>query len=388
MIYRTLTKKLLSLAKQFPVIGLVGPRQSGKTTLVKQLFSHLPYVSLEDLDQRSIAQNDTRAFLDRFKDGVVIDEAQNAPAVFSYLQTLVDQNQQPGQFILTGSQNFTLTEKITQTLAGRIALLTLLPLSLEELKEAEDLIGSSDDMIFKGGYPRIFNNHMDPTDWYPSYIRTYVERDVRQITSINDLNRFQVFLKLCSGRIGQLLNLSSLANDCGISHTTARQWLSVLESSYLVYLLQPHHQNFSKRLIKMPKIYFYDTGLACSLLGIESSKQLENHYLKGGLFENMVVSELLKYRFNQGKQPNVYFWRDKTGHEVDCIYELSGKLLPIEIKSSKTLSKDQFKNLHYFQKLSQQEQAILCYAGDIEVTQNGIKSVNFMNITKALEDEV
>ena len=233
MIYRTLTQKLQSLAKSFPIIALMGPRQSGKTTLVKQVFSHLPYVSLEDLDQRSFAENDTRSFLHKYSEGAVIDEAQNAPALFSYLQTIVDHNQKPGQFILTGSQNFTLSAQISQTLAGRISLLTLLPFSLQELKnERHSLVMNPDECIFKGSYPRLYSHQIHPTDWYPSYIRTYVERDVRQLKNIHDLSRFQIFLKLCAGRIGQLLNLSSLGNECGITHVTARQWLSVLESSY------------------------------------------------------------------------------------------------------------------------------------------------------------
>jgi Predicted ATPase (AAA+ superfamily) len=386
MIYRILTKKLLSLAKQFPVLGIIGPRQSGKTTLAKELFSHLPYVTLEDLDERFLAQSDTRAFLDRYPKGAVIDEVQNAPEVFSYLQAIVDQNQTPGQFILTGSQNFTLSANISQTLAGRIALLSLLPLSIEELKASNYESSDLDTLIFKGGYPRIYNNEINPVDWYPNYIRTYVERDVRQIKNISDLNRFQAFLKLCSGRIGQILNLSSLANDCGISHVTARQWLSILESSYLVYLLPPHFQNFSKRLIKMPKIYFYDTGLACSLLGIESKKQLENHYLRGGLTENLVINEIMKSRFNQGKQSNLYFWRDKVGHEIDCIYDIAGRLIPIEIKSSKTLSTDHFKNLHYFQRLTHGKLGILCYTGKIESVQQDIHTVNFSNIITKIDE--
>jgi predicted AAA+ superfamily ATPase len=385
MIFRTITEKFLSLSRQFPVIGLLGPRQSGKTTLVKALFAHLPYVNLEDINQRYLAQNDPASFLGKYSSGVILDEVQNVPQLFSYIQIIVDQNQLPGQFILTGSQNFSLSEKISQTLAGRIALLSLLPLSIQEVKASHYEVSDCNQLIFQGGYPSLYKYPVNPTDWYPNYIKTYVERDVRQIKNITDLNRFQTFLKLCSGRIGQILNLTSLANDCGISHVTARHWISILETSYLVYLLPPHYQNFSKRLIKMPKIYFYDTGLACSLLGIENKQQLENHYLRGGLFENLVMNELLKFRLNYGQQSNLYFWRDKNGHEIDCIYEMVDKLLPIEIKASKSLSNDHFKNLAYFQNLSNQQQGILCYAGDIEATQHDISVVNFANITKSIQ---
>lgn len=385
MISRSLSEKILKLATKFPVIGVVGPRQSGKTTLVKTLFAHLPYVNLEDINQRYLAQNDAKSFLEKYRTGVVLDEMQHVPDLFSYIQVMVDQHRVPGQFILTGSQNFSLSEKIAQTLAGRIALLSLLPLSLQELKANHDVMTDYDTMIFKGAYPELYTSTVSPTDWYPNYIKTYVERDVRQLKNVADLNRFQTFFKLCSGRIGQILNLTSLANDCGISHVTARQWLSILETSYLVYLLPPHYKNFNKRLIKMPKLYFYDTGLACSLLGVESKNQLENHYLRGSLFENLVISELLKFRLNDGKQPNLYFWRDKSGHEIDCIYEVGDQLIPIEIKSSKSLSSDHFKNLTYFQSLSQQKQGILCYAGEIEATQHHISIVSFSHLVDKLK---
>lgn len=388
MIPRTISDKLLLLAQQFPVIGVVGPRQSGKTTLVKALFSHLPYVNLEDINQRYLAQNDTKSFLDKYSSGVVIDEIQNVPDLFSYIQVMVDKNQVAGQFILTGSQNFSLSENISQTLAGRIALLSLLPLSIQELKGSRYAVTDYEELLFKGTYPSLYKSPVSPTDWYPNYIKTYVERDVRQLKNVSDLNRFQTFVKLCSGRIGQILNLTSLANDCGISHVTARQWISILEASYLVYLLPPHYKNFSKRLIKMPKIYFYDTGLACSLLGLENKNQLESHYLRGNLFENLVIIELLKSRLNHGKQPNLYFWRDKTGHEIDCIYEIAGKLIPIEIKSSKSLSNEYFKDLNYYQKLSQQTDGILCYAGDIEATQHNIAVINFTRLVEKLQADI
>jgi predicted AAA+ superfamily ATPase len=384
MVHRTLTQKIKNLATLFPVVGILGPRQSGKTTLVRELFSHLPYLNLEDVNQRYLAQNDPAAFLDKYTAGAVLDEIHHVPSLFSCIQTIVDAHQLPGQFILTGSQNFSLSASLSQTLAGRIALLTLLPFSIEELQAAERPVKEYEALIFQGGYPSLYKRPIHPTDWYPNYIKTYVERDIRQIKNITNLNRFQIFLKLCSGRIGQVLNLTSLANECSISHTTARQWISILETSYIVYLLSPYYKNFNKRLIKMPKLYFYDTGLACSLLGIDDKKQLETHHSRGPLFENLIVTELLKFRFNQGQQPNLYFWRDKTGHEIDCIYEHSDTLVPIEIKSSKSLSSDHFKNLIYFQRLSNQQQGILCYGGEAESTQKGIAVVNFATITRHL----
>ena len=284
MIERTLTSKMIALARKFQVITLTGPRQSGKTTLVRAAFPALPYTSLEEPDIRQFALTDPRGFLSNYPNGAILDEIQNVPELFSYIQGIVDNNSEI-QFILTGSSNFLLMEKISQTLAGRTAVLHLLPFSLKEL---EPSTWHYENLIFKGQYPRIYDRTLAPTDFYPSYIQTYVERDVRLVTNIGNTNSFIQFTRLCAGRIGQLLNYSSLANDAGISPNTAKAWLSILESSYILYRLQPYHRNFNKRLVKSPKLYFYDTGLACSLLGIRDEDQVSLHYLKGSLFENLI----------------------------------------------------------------------------------------------------
>ncbi len=365
---RDLTIKLKSAATQFPIVSLLGPRQAGKTTLAKETFPEYKYVSLEDLDNRAFAEDDPRNFLTTYSngEGVIIDEIQHVPSLFSYLQTHVDTTQLVGKFVLTGSQNFLLNEKISQTLAGRVAIFTLWPLSIDELKRVDKLPRHYEALLFSGCYPRIYAQEMLATDWYPNYIRTYLERDVRQIQNIGDLRHFQTFMKLCAGRVGQMLNLSDLARDCGIAPNTAKAWISILEASYIIFLLSPHHANFNKRLIKSPKLYFCDTGLCCSLLGIESESQISSHYLRGGLFEALIISEMIKKRLNLGLVPNVYFWRDQVGHEIDCIYENGSKLTPIEIKSAKTIKQDFFSDLEYWCKLAglDPESAVLIYGGD------------------------
>jgi predicted AAA+ superfamily ATPase len=352
MIERFLNQKCLSLAKQFPILALIGPRQSGKTTLVKHLFSNYRYVSLEDLDLRQFATEDPRGFLNTYGNKVILDEVQRVPSLFSYLQSHVDKNTDTGQFILTGSENFLLSAHINQSLAGRVAHLTLLPCSLKELDQADYRPKNFFEAILKGGYPRLYDKDIAPEDWYPNYIRSYLEKDVRQLKAISDLSLFQLFLKMCAARIGQLLNLSALANDCGISHNTAKAWLSILEQSFIIFMLRPFHGNLGKRLTKTPKIYFYDTGIACSLLGLSDHALLEIHSMKGALFENMIVSECLKKDFNQGKIPAFYFWRDKTGHEVDLLQEKKETYVITEIKASQTFHKDYLKHLNYFQKHS------------------------------------
>lgn len=368
MINRTLEKKLLQLWEQFPVITLTGPRQSGKTTLVKHAFKGMDYVSLEDPDNREFAHEDPRGFLATYDKGAIIDEAQRAPELFSYIQTVIDNKNRPGIYILTGSQNFLLSESISQTLSGRAAVLRLLPFSLAELAETSFEFASYTAALFKGFYPRIYDFGLDPLDWYPGYVQTYLERDVRLIKNITDLAVFQRFLRLCAARIGQVLNMSALALDCGISHNTVKEWLSLLETSYIIFLLKPHHQNFNKRLTKMPKLYFFDPGLACFLLGIENHGQLDTHYLRGGLFESMIVSEFFKYRLNHGREPNCYFWRDKTGHEIDCVLETGGNIIPVEIKSGETVKTSFFDGLKYWNKLSGQNpsQSVLIYGGERE----------------------
>jgi len=357
---RDLVLILLRFATVYPIVGIIGPRQSGKTTLARALFTNLAYVSLEDLDIHLRAEQDPRAFLAAYRQGAIFDEVQHVPQLLSYLQGVVDDYpEEKGRYVLSGSQNFALNHHISQSLSGRIGLATLLPLSLNELK-ATKAIDETDQsyvlsLIFKGGYPALQQRGMDPLIFYPSYIQTYLERDVRQLKNIENLGKFQFFLKLCAGRVGQIINLSSLAQDAGVSHTTVRHWLTVLEASYIIFLLQPFHKNFSKRLIKMPKLYFYDTGLACTLLGLEKSLQLDSHYLKGGLFENLVILEILKKRIHQGLPPHLYFWRDQADHEIDLIVEWGGTVHAIEVKWGSTLQSDYVKNLKYFKKIEKED---------------------------------
>ncbi len=366
MIERTAHQKLSSLARSFPAVAVIGPRQSGKTTLVKTLFPKKPYVLLEEPDTRAFAIKDPRGFLAQFPDGAILDEVQRAPELFSYLQGILDKKNRPGLFILTGSQNFLLMESISQSLAGRIALLSLLPFSLEELRKAGIFFESFEDCLIRGFYPRIYDQKIKPGDLYSNYVQTYIERDVRLLKNVQDLSTFHSFLKLCSHRNGQLLNLSSLAADCGINHNTAKAWISLLEASYIIYLLRPHHKNFNKRLVKMPKLYFYDTGLAAYLADIQDKQHLSHHPLRGALFESFVISDLLKRRFNQGEGSNLYFWRDKLGHEIDCLLEQPDGPVLVEIKSGKTVADDFFEHLEYYQKLSgvSPRNSFIVYGGD------------------------
>lgn len=362
MIERTLASKVTSLAQKFQVITLTGPRQSGKTTLVRATFPDLPYVSLEEPDIRQIALTDPRGFLSNYPNGVILDEIQNTPELFSYIQRIVDENRQI-QFILTGSSNFLLMEKISQTLAGRTAVLHLLPFSLQEL---EPLADSYENLIFKGQYPRIYDRTIPPPDFYPSYIQTYVDRDVRMIKNIGDINAFIQFTQLCAGRIGQPLNYASLANDAGISPNTAKSWLSILESSYILYRLQPYHRNFNKRLIKSPKLYFYDTGVACSLLGLREQEQVNLHYMKGSLFENLILNEFIKRSFNRGENRQPYYWQDNHGKEIDCLLVNGERVTAVEIKSGKTISTSYFENLNFWRSLAAlpENQEYVVYGGD------------------------
>ncbi len=366
IIKRKLSEKLKYLCGKFPVAAVIGPRQSGKTTLVKSTFPDYKYVSLEELDIRDYAINDPRSFLKEYPEKVIFDEIQRVPSLFSYIQTAVDKNRQAGRYILTGSQNFLLPENISQSLSGRVALLSLLPFSHEELKGTPLELKNLENYMFTGFYPGIYDKEINPSDFHSNYVKTYVERDVRQIKKIPDLNSFHRFLKLCAGRCGQLLNLSSLANDCGITHNTAKSWISVLETGYIITLLRPHHRNFSKRLVKMPKIYFNDTGLLCFLLGLYNPDDARTHYLKGGIFENFIINEMSKYWLNTGRDPELYFWRDKTGHEIDCVFERAGKLVPVEIKSGETVNRDFFKNLDFLKKISGQgaKPGYVIYGGD------------------------
>jgi len=389
MIKRQLTFILKHLAEQFRVIAVLGPRQSGKTTITQETFNKHAYVSLEDTDNRSFAETDPRSFLQLYHNeyGIILDEIQHVPSLLSYIQTEVDRTKRKGYFILTGSQNFLLNEKITQTLAGRVMIFTLLPLSVQELKEASLLPQDINSLILQGSYPLIYADNVNPLYWYPTYISTYIERDIRQIKNVTNISLFQTFIKLCAGRIGQLLNVSSLANDCGISAVTAESWISLLEMSYILFRAQPHHKNFSKRIVKTPKIYFYDTGIACSLLEINDPKQLATHYLRGGLFESFIFSEILKMQYNKGLTPHPYFWRDKIGHEVDCIIERGGKLHAIEMKAGKTINNDYFTALTYWKEmaLSDAGTSYLVYAGDESQKRTIAEVLKWSDITKIME---
>jgi len=390
MIPRHLAAVLKKSAAKYPVVTVTGPRQSGKTTLVRSLFRNHEYVSLEAPDTRDFAIEDPRGFLNQYSGGVVLDEVQRAPNLLSYIQGIVDARNAPGQFVLTGSQNLMLLEQVSQSLAGRTSIYHLLPFTRAELEGRGPIslekIGRCTQrksppgrdnlfsVLFKGFYPRIHDQKLDPQDWLRNYYLSYLERDVRTIINVGDVETFGRFVRLCAGRSGQLLNLSSLGADCGVSHATARRWLSVLEASFIVYLLRPHHRNFSKRLVKSPKLYFLDTGLLCYLLRIRSKDELVTHSSRGAVFETLVLTELVKTLLNQGLEPDLYFWRDSTGHEVDLIVERGRELIPVEIKSGETIAGDYFKGLEYWRTLPGQEEcpALLVFGGETSVKRRDI----------------
>lgn len=380
MIPRTIAPQILRYAGQYPVVTITGPRQSGKTTLCKMIFPDLPYVSLESIEERSFAISDPRGFLDRFPDGAVLDEIQRTPDLLSYIQVKVDESQKAGQFIITGSQNFELLNTVSQSLAGRTAIARLLPFSFDEIASSQPL-GTMDQLLYTGCYPRIYDKQLNPTEALSFYFNTYIERDLRMLINVRDLSRFETFLKLCATRCGQVVNFASLGNDCGVNHNTIKSWLSILEASYIVKLLPPYYSNLGKRLIKAPKLYFIDSGLAAFLLGIQNVDHVFAHPLRGGLFENMIVSEILKKRFNQGKTDNLYFLRNSKGHEVDILLDYGSYIDMFEIKSSKTLSGDLFKGLLYYRKLyTQTRNCLLVYGGDISGIRNDIKVLPWRTI--------
>jgi len=387
MIPRTLAAKLRLYASQYPVVTVTGPRQSGKTTLCRALFPSKRYFSLESLDTREYARNDPRSFLRECVDkGAIIDEIQRVPGLPSYIQEIVDERDTPGLFILTGSQNFQLLNTISQSLAGRVALAALLPFSYSEIYK-RNLVDIA-KLIFTGFYPRIHDKKINPREALSFYVSTYLERDIRALINIKDLARFEIFLKLCASRVGQLVNLSSLANDCGITHNTAKSWLSVLEASYVVFFVRPHHANFGKRLIKSPKLYFTDVGLAAYLLDIQDSQQVDNYPLKGALFENFAVAELLKERLHRGLGNNLYFFRDNIGNEVDILLEHGGQLQPIEIKLGKTINEDFFKGLRYYKKISSQACAnpALIYGGSDNQQRDDCQVISYRDIASLISD--
>jgi hypothetical protein len=384
MIKREAEKVIISLAKQFKSVAVIGPRQSGKTTLVRHIFKNKPYVNFENPDIRLYAMEDPRGFLSNYLDGAVFDEVQRVPEIFSYLQQILDESNSNGLFIITGSNNFLLQETISQSLAGRVGYLKLLPLTLNEIKDKKSTVNQ---LIFKGFYPSLYNNSIESSLWYSNYINTYIERDVRLIKNISNLVTFEKFLRLCAGRIGQLLNMNSLAVEIGVDNKTISAWIGVLETSFVLFKLQPYHKNFNKRIVKMPKLYFYDTGLAATLLGIQNNNQLDLHPFRGALFENMIIVDMLKTRFNKAKASNLYFWRDNVGNEVDVLLDNGLNITPIEIKSGQTVTSNYFKGIKYWNKLTKKEGGYVVYGGTMEQKRsNEIKVISYKNINRIAND--
>lgn len=382
-IKRTIQPTLQKAAEIFPVVTVCGPRQSGKTTLCRKEFPGLSYANLEDNSTRAFAKDDPKGFLDQFKGGVIIDEVQLLPELFSQIQVIVDENRFKGvnhqKFILTGSSNFSLLPNLRQSLAGRTGIYTLLPLSTNEITSSGSEI-SVDDLIIYGGYPAIWDSSLDNArEILSNYIDTYVERDVRRLMEVKDLHKFSIFLRLCASRIGSELNKSSLAVEVGVSVTTIENWLSVLEASYVIYLLQPWHSNIGKRLVKSPKLYFIDTGIACNLLGINNKDHLMGHPLRGALFENLVINNLQKWIFNHGEKEQVYFYRDKSGHEIDIIRQLGERIGMLEIKAGKTFNTDFLRNIRYLKKLLNDRIAYsgIIYDGEAEMHKSDEGVINF-----------
>ena len=390
IISRDIGEQVIEQSRKYPVISITGPRQSGKTTLAQSLFPDYAYVSLERPDYREQALEDPNRFLRNFTDGVILDEVQRVPELFSYIQVIVDESKKPGQYILTGSQNFLLLERISQSLAGRVALFKLLPFSLSELQSSPYAHDNLDSFLFTGTYPPVYDREYEPHSWYMDYIQTYLERDVRSVRNITDLTLFQKFLGLCAGRVGQLLNFNSLAGECGISHNTARDWMSVLEASFLVFRLQPYYENFNKRIVKQPKLYFFDSGLLCALLGLRSSLQISQHYLRGHLFESFIVSELVKSRWLAKYSGNGYFWRDRYGHEIDYLIETAQGIIPVEIKSGETVRSQMFDGLSYWCNLTgaKIDSGYLIYGGTERQHRSGGEAMGWPLVSDFLQSGI
>jgi predicted AAA+ superfamily ATPase len=388
-IKRSAAESIKKSARTFPVVAILGPRQSGKTTLAKEIFADYTYVNLEDFDKRTFAEKDPRAFFETYaQGGLIIDEFQLVPQLLSYIQTRVDEHKRFGEFILTGSQNFLMNQAITQSLAGRIAIHTLLPLSIDELKQAGLLPDSAYTVLYKGLYPPIYvREELSTEQWYANYITTYIERDVRQLTNVSDLGLFQTFMQMVAVRIGQPVNLSSLANDCGISDVTARRWLNILDASYIIFLLKPHHKNFNKRLTKTPKIFFYDPGIACSLLNLKRT-EIPLHYTRGGLFESLMIADIAKGYYNRALVPHLYFWQTVKGHEIDCVLDEGLRLVPIEIKSGQTIQSGFFDNLTYWKENTDVPgNTYLVYAGKENQIRTAAQVISWENIDTIVQKE-
>lgn len=382
MITRNAKATIHSLLSGFPIVTITGPRQSGKTTLAKAVFHDKPYASLEDPDVRLAAHEDPRSFLERFPDGAVIDEVQRCPDILSYLQSIVDADGRMGLFVLTGSQQFGLMSGITQSLAGRTAFVELLPFSFDELVQAGKQPPDINHMLFTGGYPPLYDRNVKVRAWFGAYVTAYLERDVRQVLKVQELETFQRFVRLCAGRTGQILNYSALAADCGITHNTARAWISVLEASYIVFQLRSHHSNFNKRLVKAPKLYFYDVGLVSWLLGIQTPEQIETHPLRGSLFETYAVTEIMKSFLNRGEHPGLHFWRDSNGVEIDLLIDRGTDVMPVEIKAGKTVARDFFYGLEKWMTLAGDMAAdpTLIYGGDENYRHKGVRIFSWRSL--------
>ena len=366
MVNRTIVEGINAYMQRYPIVALTGPRQSGKTTLLKGMFPDFRYVSLENPDNRAFAENDPNGFLQLYDQKVILDEVQRVPALLSYIQTIVDSNNMMGQFILSGSQNFNLMKSITQSLAGRVALFKLLPFDMTELKSADLLPSDYEQLIIKGSYPALYDRSIPFASFYANYIETYIQRDVTELLSIRDFGLFRTFLKLCAARIGQQLNIANLSSETGVSVPTLRSWISILESSYIMYQLPPFFKNFNKRLVKSPKLYFYDTGLASFLLGIRNEKTLLESEFKGALFENMIITEYVKQNYHNNLYHDFYYWRDSNGHEVDLLVSNDTAYDAIEIKSTKTILPKQFAGLDFLANIGGDaiRRKILVYGGD------------------------
>jgi predicted AAA+ superfamily ATPase len=369
MINRSIQPLLLELSATYPVITITGPRQAGKTTLAKMAFPDYNYCNLEHPEIRLLAQQDPKSFFMQFQAPVIIDEIQRVPELLSYIQVDVDNKGENGMYILTGSQQFNLSASISQSLAGRTALLTLLPFSLQELNQYENLDYSREQILFNGFLPRVYDQQQQPLMAYRNYLQTYVERDIRQLINIKDLHVFETFLRLLAGRVGQLVNYNSLASDTGVSSVTISNWLSVLEASFIIFKLNPYHENLGKRIIKSPKIFFIEPGLACYLLGIEEESQLSRDPLLGNLFENMVVMEAVKARYNKGLDANLYFYRDSNHYEIDLMWKKDGDLFPVEIKSALTWNESFTKNINWFKRnIPTSNKGCVVYGGELKFT--------------------